>query len=457
MKVTKNLTEGNISKNLFLYALPLILSSVLSQTYSMVDGIIAGKFISEHALGAISATGSFETLFNSLMSGFAAGFSIYISQLFGKKRFSDIKRGIVSMSIMIGGISLLFSVFSVLFRNPILDYLKVDDILRDDAMTYFTIHVMGYVIIFLNSLLVNALHALGITSFSFYVSLLSALLNIGGNLFSVLVLRLGVAGLALSTLLSALAASVVYIVMLRKAFREMECEDISYRFDFACVRRSMQYSLPTAIQQLAFHGIGFLIAPAINSLGAAATTGYNIANRIYSMGTMCLWAATSAFACYTGQCIGEGNTEKIRRGRRVGLFMNVLLVLPFVLVIMALAGPIVSVFFPEGYTGEAYTHAVRYARVYLPFIYIQLIGHFLHAYMRSLGRVPTVLGITIVGGVTRWVMTLLLVPVMHLEGVFVGQIISWGIDAIISVALYCLRYRTDAHLTRVIEKLRLHG
>jgi Na+-driven multidrug efflux pump len=318
------------------------------------------------------------------------------------------------------------------------------------------IHALGYVIYYVNSLLDHALLALGVTSYSFYVSLLSVLLNLGGNLLAVLVFRAGVAGLAVSTVLSAVAGTVIYLVLLRRAFAELKSEPISFRFRLSCVSRSMQYALPTAVQQLAFHGIAFLIAPSINALGAAATTGYNLSNRIYGMGTMCLWAATSAFACYTGQCIGEGEPRKIRRGIGVGFWMNVVLVLPFVLGISVFAEPLVSLFFPSGYTGDAYTYAVQYARVYLPFIYVQLVGHFLHAYLRSLGCVRTVLGITVVGGVIRWIGTLLLVPVLHIEGVFVAQILSWAVDGLISVALYFLRYRTDEHLTRVMQRVNTH-
>ena len=68
MRTVKNITEGNIYKNYLMYAAPLILSSVLVSLYSTVDAVIAGKFISEHALGAISATSSFDILFNSFFN-----------------------------------------------------------------------------------------------------------------------------------------------------------------------------------------------------------------------------------------------------------------------------------------------------------------------------------------------------------------------------------------------------
>lgn len=450
MRATKNLTTGNVYRNLLLYTIPLILSSVLSLTYTTIDSVIAGKCIDPFALGAISATSSFNVLTNALFVGVAEGFTIYASQLFGKGNYDSIKRGIVSMTWFVSLFSVCLTLLVIGLRGTILDYLNVDPLLRAEAERYFTIYALGYGIFFINIFWVRTLYALGITSFSLYISILSAVLNIGGNLLTVLVFDMGVAGLAVSTLGSSLAATVFYIIMLRRAFREMPTERISYRCNLSIVRRALRYSIPVAVQKTAFLGISFIIAPAINALGAAATTGYGVAHQLYSIGTMTIWAATSAFSCYTGQCVGEGDTKKIRRGVRVGFEINTALLLPVVLCMSLFAGPIVSIFFPGGYTGEAYAHAFRYARIYAPLTYVQLVDHIMHAYIRALGRVGVVLGATLVGGGVRIVATLVLIPIMHLEGAFLAEVISWAVDAAICLIVFVWRYRTDEHLAREI-------
>ena len=235
----------------------------------------------------------------------------------------------------------------------------------------------------------------------------------------------------------------------------MPTENLSYRFGISLVRRTLRFSMPVAIQKMAFLGISFVIAPAINALGAAATTGYGVANQLYNIGTMTIWAATSAFSCYTAQCVGEGDTKKIRRGVRVGLEINGALLLPVVLCISVLAGPIVSIFFPGGYEGEAYVHAFRYARIFVPLIYVQLVDHLLHAYIRALGRVGVVLGATLVGGAVRIAATFALIPLLHLEGAFLAEVISWAVDAVICFIVYMFRYRTDEHLLREISSQKL--
>lgn len=450
MKKTKNLSEGNIYINLLVYSIPLILSSILSQAYSTVDSVIAGKFVDEFAVGAISATTSYDILFTSLVRGLAGGFSIYISQQFGRGNFGAIKRDIVGMTAFVSLIAVSVSVLSISFCTPIMDFLNIDPVLRSDAVTYFTIYNLGLVIFYINHLFVAVLHALGITAFSFYVSLISAILNIAGNLLAVVVFDMGIAGLALSTLISAMAASVVYVISLRRAFEEMPSEKISLRLDFSCVKTSLRYTLPHALQLLSFHGVTLLIAPAINILGADATTGYSIANQIYSLGTISLWAYASAFGCYTGQCVGGKDVGKIRQGVRVGFWMNCAIVFPFVMAIVIFAKPFAALFFPSDYTGRALEYAIRYAKIFFPFIYVQLIGHFFHTYMRSLGRVSVVLLITLLGSTVRVVGALMLIPVLGLDGTFIAQILSWAVDAVVCSVIFFYRYRTEEHLLRIV-------
>lgn len=454
MKVTKDLTQGNIYKSFLLYTIPLILSAMLSSLYSTVDAMIAGKLISEHALGAITATGSYDFLFYAFFMGFGTGFSVYVAMLFGKKDYACLKRDTVHILCILGAVILCISAASIALREPILDFMRVDPILRDDARIYFTIYAAGYIVTYLNLILLQVLQAMGITGISLYVSMASAVLNIGGNLLTVLVFGMGVAGLALSTVVSTLAATVFYLVMMRRAFRDMSTEKISYRFSFACLKRSLRYTLPAAVQQTAYHCIGILTAPTINGLGANATTANTVSNRIKSMVSISFWNGTAALSCYTAQCVGAGKRDKIRRGLWVDLCLCVGLLFPFLLVFVIFARPIVSLFFPNGYVGEAYQYALRFSTFYLPFIGINMLGHLIHAYLRGLGEMNTVFALSVLGSLVNFVAVLILVPKMGMEGVFLGLLLGWIVDTLGSVLIYLLRFRTQAHVDRAVQKMQ---
>ena len=452
MRTVKNLTEGNIYKNYLQYAAPLILSSILISLYNTVDAVIAGKFISEHALGAISATSSFDTLLNAFFTGFACGFSVYIAQLFGKGDHVAVKRNVVNMVAFIAALSVVVTVLSILFRGHILDYLNIDPVLRKDAETYFVIFTASHVASFVNMILLRTLYALGVTSFSLLTSVLSAVINIVGNLVVVLVLDWGVAGLAFSTVLSVLAATGIYFYMVAKAFRELGSEKVVYRLSLADVKASLGYALPTAMQKMAFHATGIFFAPALNGLGADATTGYSVMSKLYNFCGKSFWNMCAAVDCHTAQAVGMGNVQKVRRGLTVGLWMNIAALTPFVLLFTIFAEPLALIFFPDGYRGLALEYAVRFFEVYSIFLYVNMIGHLMHSYMRSIGRVTTVLWVTIFGSFVRVVATLLLIPLMHMDGVYLGLVLSWAADGMLSVILYFSLYHKEEKLRKVIER-----
>ena len=125
-------------------------------------------------------------------------------------------------------------------------------------------------------------------------------------------------------------------------------------------------------------------------------------------------------------------------------------VLPFVIAIALFAKPFTSLFFPNDYVGAAFDYAVRYATVFFPLIYVQLVGHIFHTYLRSLGQVSVVLCITLICSTVRVVGALILIPTLGLDGTFIAQVLSWAVDAVICSVIFFLRYRTDRQLLRII-------
>ena len=453
MKNSKNITEGNIYKNFIFYAIPLVLSSLLSNLYTAVDTVIAGNFIGEYALGAISATSSFEILFRAFFNGFGLGFSIYVAHLFGKRDFLTLKRDTANTVALVMGISIIISAFAICFKSPIMAYLKVDPILKADADMYFCILASSYVFTFVNFTLLHVLHVLGNTSCSLYVSLGSAILNIGGNLLTVCVFDMGVVGLGLSTVASTAAATVIYSIVLRRTLGELTAEKVPFRFDFSGIGRSSRYTFIVGIQKVAFCCVGFLIAPMINGMGAEASAGYNVSTRIYELCSLTILNVTSAMECHTAQCVGMKSYHKIPRGLRVGVLINSVVLLPIVVTFVAFSNPIVSLFFRDGYDGAAFEYALRYASVYIPFLYIHMIDHIMHSYIRSLGKILVVFAVTIFGSVIRVALTAILVLRINMDGVYLAQVISWSFDALISIIVYMLFYRTAEQIKRIVHSM----
>ncbi len=454
MNVGKRLTEGNVYRNYIVYSVPLILSSVLANLYSTVDAVIAGKYIGEVALGAISATGSVENILNALFGGFAGGFSVYLSNLFGRRDYKKIKHHTLSTIIFIAGLAAVIGGLGIVFRNPILDYLNVDPVLRQDAEIYFIISMGGSIISYACRILAQVLPAMGITSYTLYIAIGSSLLNIAGNILTVTVFNMGVAGLAIATIFSTLCQLAVYAVLFFLAFRKRAESKTGYRFRFSHVTCAFRYTLPAAAQMVAFHGVNLVIAPLINGLGAAVTTGDNVGSRVYSLTSLAFFNMTSAISCYTAQCVGEGNYKIIPRGLRAGFILNGITLIPGLVVCTVLGGAVVSIFFPDGFAGDSFEYALRFVQIYMPFVLlIQMVDHVLHAYLRSLGAFTPVFWVSLLGSAVRIVTIFWLTPTMHIDGVYLSQILSLSADMLATLILFLSRYRTTEHIQKRTQKL----
>src|SRR5574344_866120 len=138
-KIMKDLTKGNVIKVLLIFAIPLIISGLLSQTYNLFDLMVAGKFVGDNALGATGCSTTFIQFVSSLFWGFGVAVATITGELYGEKNYRKIVT--ITKTILILNIVLMFEVcaFSILFARQILTLLKVDEIIYDDALTYFII------------------------------------------------------------------------------------------------------------------------------------------------------------------------------------------------------------------------------------------------------------------------------------------------------------------------------
>jgi putative MATE family efflux protein len=446
---TKDLTEGNIYKNFFLFAIPLVLSQLLSLSYNIFDSMIAGKFINNFAVGAVGATYSFDLLLLTMFLGFAVGFSIYISRKFGEKNFLKIRNDIINMLIFMGSLIIIVGFVCVLLSEPIIDLFNVDDEIRKDATTYFVIHKMGLLFIIINGVFVHIMNSLGASGYSFLMSALSAVLNVTGNLLFVIGFNMKIEGLALATVLSAAVVSIFFVIKLVVIFKEFNLEKGSFKISFACIPDTIKYSLPTCLQQIVMYTSGLIITPTINALGPTATTGYTVAYKIFNVPSEVYFSASRTVGVYTAQSIGAKKYDGIQKGLFVGLFQSLILSLPFLLVCCVFTGQVASIFFEDGYTGEAFNFAVMFGSYYLPFVVVNVINNICHNFFRGLKKMGLLIISTAVGSASKLLFTFMLVPFMQLQGVFLGWTLSWFAEAIFCIIVYLVLFRTKEKVIKV--------
>lgn len=439
--VTRDLTEGNIIRNFVTFATPLVLAGLLSQAFNLVDLVIAGQFLGETGVAAVGATSSLLTFYSAIFWGFGCGFAIFVANLFGGRKYTDIRRAIRSNVTVMVLSGILLSGLLILLRDPLFALLRVKDEIRQDAMIYYLIIMAGGIMPAMNSTCIHILNAMGCSSFPFWVSLVVAGCNVTGNILTVALLGMGVAGLAVSTLVSAVAGLICYAVKIHSCLRSLGLEKEPFRLDGHALTMAFRYSLPNMVQQTVMYTAGLWVSAIVNGISVAATAAYAVAAQVYEVNANVYQNSAKTVSNYVAQCAGAGKERQIPKGLLVGLVQGMaFLALP--LVFSCVCGQqVCALFFRQGGSEEAVALAVLFTSHYLPFLLLNLLNNLFHAFFRGMGSRVWLLAATTIGAAVRIGASIPLSMVMGMEGVYLAWVISWAVEAVFSVLVYFCAYR----------------
>ncbi|MBQ8869678.1 MAG: oligosaccharide flippase family protein [Oscillospiraceae bacterium] len=437
----KNLTEGNIYKNFLLFAIPMMLSSVFSQAYTTINTIIAGNYLGEAGLAAIGATASFITFISSLIWSFNMGVGIYIAKLFGAGEYERLKVAAYNAVFLLFVVCAIIGAIVIPFRYPIYSFLKVDPVVLKDADRYFVITILGKFFLLLNNFFVCVFSSMGSSSFPFAMSVISAFLNVGGNILSVTVFDLGVAGIALSSIASALVINTFNLIKFLSCEKALKVGKVKIKLNSEDIKEELRYAVPICTQQGVMSFASFMMSPIINGIGAAATASYVVVLKIHDLNFIMYQSSSKTLTNYSAQAVGAGKFDLIPKGVRAGLLQGLLFSLPVIVCCSVFAEPICTLFFADGYSGEAFNYAVLFVRFYLPFTLLNFPNNLLHSFFRGIAAMKPLVILTAVGAVSRVIASFICVKYFGMEGIYIGWVISWVCEMILSAFVYFRSYR----------------
>ena len=161
----KDLTKGNIYKAFFVFAIPIILSSVLSSMFSVVDTAIAGQYLGSHGLAAVAAPGAAFSVVYAVFYGHAYGLAVYVGNAFGGKEYRRLRNAVTTNMIVVLAVSVAIAVLSIIFWKPVFAYLKIEDALYEDARTYYFFLCINIIVYMVGHFYHIACNAVGVTTF----------------------------------------------------------------------------------------------------------------------------------------------------------------------------------------------------------------------------------------------------------------------------------------------------
>ncbi|MCK5137266.1 MAG: MATE family efflux transporter [Bacteroidales bacterium] len=339
-----DLTQGSEGRNIFRFAVPMLVGHMFQQLYTFVDQIIVGRFLGKEALASVGA--SFPVIFTliALIIGIATGGTIVISQFFGAKKFTKVKRAIDTIFIIMGISAVLMTVVGITFSEQIFRLMNLPEELMPTANAYFTIYVSGLVVFFGYNGVASVLRGLGDSVTPLYFMILATFLNIGLDLLFIVKLGWGIEGAALATIIAQGTAFIVAVIYLNSNHELIKFNIREFSFDYEIFKQTLRIGLPTGLQHT-FVALGMMaLMGIVNGFGTDVVAAYTAAGRLDSLAIIPSMVFSQALSTFVGQNIGAGKIERVRRGLSRTLLMASAVAVGITVLIVIFKYPLMGLF-----------------------------------------------------------------------------------------------------------------
>lgn len=320
-----NLTEGKILPLIVKFMIPLMLSSLLQQLYGAVDSAVVGKFSGAEALAAVGATAPITHLILALFIGMSMGAGIITAQLIGAKDDEGVEKA-VHTSVALGIISGLFlMVFGVILAGPLLKLMNTPKEVLPLAKTYMSIYFLGSVPSIFYNFAASILRAAGDSKNPLKFLCIATVINIVFNLIFVIVFKMGVVGVAVSTIISQTVSAYLALRLLLKTNEVVKLSLSKIGIDKHMLKRIVIIGVPAGIQGATFNFSNTIIQSTLNSFGKAAVAGGAASGQIEGFLYLIMNAVALSATTFVGQNFGAKKLDRCRSGTRVCLFLVIFL------------------------------------------------------------------------------------------------------------------------------------
>lgn len=418
------MTKGNITKTLFMFAAPMIASSLLQQLYNIADSMIAGNFIGEHAVAAIGVSTSIVMFFTNIIIGFTTGICIYIAQLTGRREPRKIGEAIRTSFIYLLPASLLMVLISLGLIDKVLVLMNTDESIFTMTRDYLSIILAGTPFVMIYNICSAILRGMGNSKTSMQAIIIAAVTNVFVDLLLVAVFRWGVKGAALATIFSQLF-SCLYVLqyLVRKELKNFPCKSW---FTKEALKEQTKLGIPCVVQSGIMSFGSIILQGIMNTLGVQAVTAITSAYRLDSLAMLPAVSMASAVSTFTAQNMGAKQFERVKEGYSVGIKMMLILSISIAAVVILCGKSFILLF---GVSEEVAVLGQSFLFMLSVFYPVFGFSNLFIGFLQGMGNVLTPAICNIVGLFVRLLLAAVLVAPLGFSSVPYSEGISWIVTA----------------------------
>lgn len=437
--MNRDLTKGPVLRTMLRFSVPMILGNLLQQCYNLADTWVVGRFLGSNALAAVGSSFTLMTFLTSILLGLCMGSGAVFSMRFGQKDERALKESVRTSFLLISVLTVILNVLAFVCLDGIRIFLQVPDAVWDLMRDYLKIIFCGIAATFLYNFFASYLRAVGNSVVPLWFLAVSAVLNIGLDLWFVIGLSRGVGGAAEATVLSQYIAGVGIMV-----YAVLRCPELRAKEKFRLRRRSLReiadYSVLTCVQQSVMNLGILMVQGLVNSFGAPIMAAFAAAVKIDAFAYMPVQDFGNAFSTFTAQNYGAGEKERLRKGLKDALGVSVLFSVAVSAVVFIFARPLMGLFVDSAET-QIIAEGVRYLRIEGAFYFGIGILFLLYGLYRAVGRPGMSVVLTVLSLGTRVVLAYALsaIPALGVVGIWWSVPIGWALADIVGILYYVFR------------------
>lgn len=343
----KDMTTGNIWKQLIVFMIPLLVGNIFQQFYNTIDSVVVGNYVGKDALAAVTSTSPISIMLVGFFMGMSTGAGVVVSQYFGAKDTKSLRRSVhtaIMLTIILG---ILFMIIGYLITPVMLRFMDTPNSVMNDADKYLKTYFLGILGLMLYNMASGILRAVGDSKTPLYVLIFSSIMNIILDLLFVIVFKLGVFGVALATIIAQFLSSFVVLFIL---FRSKDVYSLRIKelcLDFDILKKIVKIGFPAGIQTAIVSFSNVFVQSYINHFGADAAAAWGVYTRIDAFAILPLQSMGLSITTYVGQNAGANKKKRINDGIKIALVIAVLITTIICVPLVIFAPTIASLFNKE--------------------------------------------------------------------------------------------------------------
>lgn len=308
-----DMCHGPLMGKILTFTLPLVISGMLQLLFNAADVIVVGRFAGSESLAAVGSTGPLVNLMVNLFIGFSIGANVVVARAYGANNRRDISETVHTAMLM----SVMCGIFLILvgipLAKPLLKLMASPENVIDLSALYLKIYFLGMPATLVYDFGSAILRAAGDTKRPLYYLSAAGVINVVLNLIFVIAFHMGVAGVALATIISQTVSAVLIVISLTKESGALKLNLKKLRITYSKFRQIIRIGLPTGINSMMFSLSNMVLQSAINSFGSDTMAGNAAASNIEGFIYVAMNAFSQAAVSFTGQNIGAKEYERVKR------------------------------------------------------------------------------------------------------------------------------------------------